>query len=324
MSNKKIFNEIYSNKINKEKNWNEIINRIEKKHSKKNILKKSIIPICAPLVIILLISINLNNNDKISNINTPLYNTSKDYNTTQKDENINNYSNGNESNLENKEEKFMIGTTLDDGRLIHFTFDVPYNSDSLNQALTSKKISLNEFIHQLNYQGMLNDGGSKLYKYNKNQNTFGNEDFYVMVCNSIDNINDIYIAKKIESLNDKCHLKINDLPGVKMTIKKGTLTKTSATVIITDTSNRENIYGTPYRIDKLENNIWKPLDIIYEGNYAWTSIGYTVGDDHKLEFNINWKKLYGELKKGKYRIVKDTSIAGEGTTHYITTEFSIQ
>lgn len=227
-------------------------------------------------------------------------------------------------NKTNHQEKFMLGHTLDDGRVIHFTFDVPYNSDSLHNAIVNKDITIDEFLNQLNYLSMENDGGSKLYKYNKNQKTFGDEDFYVISCNSIDNIKDIYVAKYLESINDKCLLKINDLEGVTMTIKEGTLTKTGATVIITDTSNRENIYGTPYRLDKFENSEWKPLEVIYEGNYAWTAIGYLKDENNKLEFTINWKTLYGELKKGKYRIVKDTSESGEGTTHYITAEFIIE
>lgn len=227
-------------------------------------------------------------------------------------------------NETNQKEKFMIGHTLDDGRVIHFSFAVPYNNDTLSTAIANKDITFDEFINQLNYLSMANDGGSKLYKYNKNQEKFGNEDFYVIVCNSIYDIKDIYVAKYLESINDKCLLKINDLDGVTMTIKEGTLTKTGATVIITDTSDRENIYGNPYRIDTFKNNEWQPLDIIYEGNYAWTSMGYYVGEDNKLEFNINWKMLYGELKKGKYRIVKDTSTQGEATSHYITAEFIIK
>ena len=40
--------------------------------------------------------------------------------------------------------------------------------------------------------------------------------------------------------------------------------------------------------------------------------------------NINWEWLYGELENGEYRLVKDTSEAGEEPTHYITTEFIIE
>lgn len=225
---------------------------------------------------------------------------------------------------EYQEEKFIIGNTLDDGRVIHFTFDVPYNDDGLSLALSNKEITVDEFIKSLEHIDTLKDGGSKLYKYSALNKDFGSDNFYVIECNSLDNIKDIFVAKNRKSLDGKCSVKINDLDGVSMKIKEGTLTNTSATVIITDTSNRENIYGSSYRIDKNINGKWVKLDIIFSGNYAWNSIGYTVDENKRLEFNINWKILYGKLESGKYRIVKDTSEAGEGTTHYITAEFEIK
>ena len=81
--------------------------------------------------------------------------------------------------------------------------------------------------------------------------------------------------------------KIENIDGINMNIKEGTLTNTSATIIITDTTNNDNVYGTYYRIDKYENNKWRELDIVYKGNYGWTEIGYLVNKDNKLEMNIN-------------------------------------
>lgn len=176
----------------------------------------------------------------------------------------------------------------------------------------------------MNFESDVNDGGSKLYKYNKVNNVFGNKDFYVIVCNSTDGIKDIFVAKNINSLNDKCNIKTNDLDGVTMTIKEGTLTNVGATVVIIDKSSRNNIYGEPYRIDQFIDGEWVELDVVIEGNYAFTSIGYTVDEDNKLELKINWEWLYGKLKPGKYIIVKDTSYPGQGTSHYITAEFEIK
>lgn len=230
----------------------------------------------------------------------------------------------NDDNLNVNKEKFRIGHTLSDGRVTHFTFDVPYNEGYLSEALMHDKISIDEFINKLEFASGMNDGGSKLYRYNSSKKTFGNNDFYVLVCNSYAGIKDIFVAKHIESLTGKCIIKINDLDGVSMTIKEGTLTKSGATIVITDVSSRDNIYGEEYRIDKLVDGEWIQLDVIFEGNYAWTSIGYTVGEDNKLELDVNWEWLYGKLEPGEYRVVKDTSESGEGTTHYITAEFEIK
>ena len=86
----------------------------------------------------------------------------------------------------------------------------------------------------------------------------------------------------------------------------------------------KNIYGEEYRIDKKENDVWVTLDTVTNEDVVWNSIGYSVGDDYTLEFSIDWKDVYGVLESGKYRIVKSTSEAGEGTTHYITSEFVIK
>lgn len=228
---------------------------------------------------------------------------------------------------DSNKEKFMLGATVDDGRVIHFTFDVPYSYGNTNSyvmtEITNNKLTIEEFVSNLSLIDNLKDGGSQIYKYNENKKIYGNDEFYVIKCNSIDGIKDVYVAKYRESLNDKCSIKINDLDGVSMIIKDGTLTRKGTTVIITDTSDRENIYGTSYRIDKKVNNKWVELEPIIE-NYAFTSIGYSVDENNKLELDVDWNELYGELKNGEYRIVKDTSETGEGTSHYITTEFVIK
>lgn len=127
----------------------------------------------------------------------------------------------------------------------------------------------------------------------------------------IDNEDNLYSYEE-ENINN-----IEDIDGITMTIKEGTLTNKSATIIITDTTNNENVYGSYYRIDKYEFDKWNELDIIYEDNYAWISIGYLVDKDNKLEMDINWSNLYGELNKGKYRIVKKVN------NKYFSVEFQI-
>jgi len=116
---------------------------------------------------------------------------------------------------------------------------------------------------------------------------------------------------------------INNAVGVTMTIKEGTLTKTGATVVITDVSGKKNVYGEEYRIDKLQNGKWKELEVIVEGNYGWNLIGYYVGEDNTLELEHNWEWLYGELEIGEYRLVKNTSESGDSTNHYFSVQFTI-
>lgn len=223
-----------------------------------------------------------------------------------------------------QQELFMLGLTLDDGRHVSFSFEVPYlrsSSSNLFGAFMNGEITVEVFLKQLNYVDTLRDGGSTIYHYDKNQKEFGNEDFYAISCNTIDYNQDIYIAKKKENLMNKCSIKIDDLENVSMTIKEDTLTNKGATVIITDTSDRNNIYGEGYQLEKEENGVW--VEMKPKHDMTFISIGYSVNENHTLELKVNWDYHYGTLESGKYRILKDTSYAGEGTKHYITTEFVI-
>ncbi len=124
------------------------------------------------------------------------------------------------------------------------------------------------------------------------------------------------------TIKDKAEL--NEVPRVKMTIKKGTLKRTEALVIITDHSDYQgglkNIYDHDYRIDKKVDNDWKELDIILE-EYASDLMALTVFND-KLSMKINWEALYGELEDGEYRIVKGVNTPS-GDNKKISVEFKI-
>lgn len=60
MSNKKIFKKLYSEKINKDKNYKAILERIENNDGKSSIWKKALIPVCSLMLVFGLISININ------------------------------------------------------------------------------------------------------------------------------------------------------------------------------------------------------------------------------------------------------------------------
>lgn len=221
-----------------------------------------------------------------------------------------------------KNEEYNHGITLTDGRVVHSTFDVRYNNDYLSKLLSDEKINIDDFISKLNYVDELKDGGSKLYKYDDSLKFSGISSYYVLSCNSLDGIKDIFIAKNRDNLSDMCTLKIDDLEGVSMKVKDGTLSNKGLTVVITDTSDRENIYGTYYRIEEFKNNEW--VSLTPKIDMAFNQIGLYPGDNHTLELDINWLSYYGRLKSGRYRVVKKTSIKGEGTEHFITAEFRIK
>lgn len=108
-------------------------------------------------------------------------------------------------------EDFNNSYILNDGRIIFFTFDVLYNDSSLYELFVHNEITIDDFINKLDFTSDMNDGGSKLYKYNRNNKIFGNDDFYVLVCNSYMNIDDIFVSKNISSLTNKCVTNIDEL-----------------------------------------------------------------------------------------------------------------
>jgi len=46
-----------------------------------------------------------------------------------------------------------------------------------------------------------------------------------------------------------------------------------------------------------------------------------MGENHQLEMNIDWSKLYGELESGEYRLIKDLYNDGH---IYLSVEFTIE
>lgn len=109
------------------------------------------------------------------------------------------------------------------------------------------------------------------------------------------------------------------LEGVTMTIKEGTLTKVSATVVINDTTGNDNIYGEDFSIQKKGWFGWHELQA---KESFFLLVGYLVDENGKLELECDWEEIYGELKPGTYRLVKEGSPRGS-EKKYIYAEFVI-
>lgn len=222
----------------------------------------------------------------------------------------------------NSKKKYIMSYPFDDGRCIHFAFDVPYNNDSLEMAFLNKKMTLDEFISRLDYIGTLRDGGSKIYKYNKDKKIFGNDEFYATICNSVDNTKDIYVAKDINSLNDKCSIKLSNIDGVSMTIKDGTLKNTGVTLVLRNNSNKDFYYGNPYEIEIKKDGKWYKLN--NELNFTLPAFGLNAKETKEIE--LNWEHGYGKLANGTYRIIKSIDYEkeeGNFETFNVVVEFTI-
>lgn len=115
---------------------------------------------------------------------------------------------------------------------------------------------------------------------------------------------------------------------VNMYIKEGTLTNTSAIVIINDNNPNRIVYGSNFYIEKYNNNTWSSVKTTGE-NYGFNAMAYYVNKEGILEMNQDWTHIYGELPKGIYRLVKDVFFesdtpVNENDKFYIWTEFEIK
>ena len=201
---------------------------------------------------------------------------------------------------------------------------------SLEDALNQKIISIQSILDQAKLDekygicemGYYQDGGSIEYRY---------KDYTVLKFNALDGNKDLIIGMpgsiinneqlKNESYKDTEEKNIQDrYSQISLSIKDSTLTKTGSTIIISDISEQENTYGEWFRIDKKTNGFWEELRPI-DDNYVFKDIAFKIGENHQLEMNIDWSKLYGELEPGEYRLVKDFY----NNSHiYLAVEFTIE
>jgi hypothetical protein len=89
---------------------------------------------------------------------------------------------------------------------------------------------------------------------------------------------------------------------VSMSIKEGTLTNISATVILVNHTDKKFKYGGFYSIEYKKNGDWYEIKPIGEMNFAF--IAYVLNPNMTEEIAINWETAYGKLPSGDYRIIK--------------------
>ena len=120
---------------------------------------------------------------------------------------------------------------------------------------------------------------------------------------------------------------LNDLVNIE--IKEGSLTKTSATVVITENGDYDITYGESFRIEKYnsENGDFEKIESV-SNNCAFNDMAYYVTPDKPLELVQDWSCMNKELDKGLYRLVKEVFFNSDipvtnDDTYYIWVEFEI-
>lgn len=100
-------------------------------------------------------------------------------------------------------------------------------------------------------------------------------------------------------IGNKSDIKISQ-NDVIMTIKEGTLTNKSATLVLTNNSDKSFQYGNPYEIEIKKEGEWHKINV--ELNFTLPAFHLLPKESKEIE--LNWENEYGKLSKGTYRIIK--------------------
>ena len=102
-------------------------------------------------------------------------------------------------------------------------------------------------------------------------------------------------------IGNKSDIKISQ-NDVIMTIKEGTLTNKSATLVLTNHSDKNFQYGSPYEIEIKKDGEWHKINV--ELNFDMPA--FPLSSKESKEIELDWANEYGKLAKGTYRIIKRT------------------
>ena len=129
-------------------------------------------------------------------------------------------------------------------------------------------------------------------------------------------------AKNKFDIGNKSNIKISQ-NDVIMTIKEGTLTNKSATIVLTNNSEKNFQYGNPYEIEIKKDGEWHKINI----ELYFDMPAFQLSAKESKEIELDWENGYGKLAKGTYRIIKEIDYEYEKQkyeTFNVAVEFTIE
>ena len=124
------------------------------------------------------------------------------------------------------------------------------------------------------------------------------------------------------NIGDKSDIKVSQ-NDVIMTIKEGTLTNKSATLVLTNYSDKNFQYGSPYEIEIKKDGEWHKINVELYFNMPV----FQLSAKESKEIELDWENGYGKLTEGTYRIIKEIDYEYEEEkyeTFNIAVEFNIK
>ena len=129
-------------------------------------------------------------------------------------------------------------------------------------------------------------------------------------------------AKNKLDIGNKSNINVSQ-NDVIMTIKDGTLTNKSVTLVLTNNSDRKIQYGSPYEIEIKKNGEWYKIN----AKLNFTLPLFILESKEKNEFKLDFEEGYGKLPSGTYRVIKKIDKEKEDglfDSFYVSTEFTIK
>ncbi len=152
-------------------------------------------------------------------------------------------------------------------------------------------------IHKEKIQtGFLEENHQLAEKYNdtKSTNSYTPE-------NTLQNSNNI--NTKHETVNQQ-ELENRTVENVKVEILEDTISKTGATVIITDNNEISFSWNKElFRIEQKKEGNWSEVNPNRDG-FDLLLIGYGRDENNQFKFALDWEEYYGSLENGIYRVAE--------------------
>lgn len=121
---------------------------------------------------------------------------------------------------------------------------------------------------------------------------------------------------------------VNNLKGVIMGPKEGTINKKGLSLIFISKIYSEALYSEDFVLETKIDGKWYQVPLTIDGNYGFHDIGYILPPGEENELKVEWEWLYGELRPGEYRIIKrvlnSKEEGGQPETYYLAAEFEVQ
>lgn len=103
----------------------------------------------------------------------------------------------------------------------------------------------------------------------------------------------------------------NNFEGVSMKVKRHTAK--SAVLTIATTVQRDVIFGEEFLLEKKDAKTGEWEALPYKASdFGFNDIGYLAQKDAPAKWKVDWSWLYGTLKPGTYRIVKELGDLRDG------------